>query len=116
MLRNGILIDIFPSVYIVEIIKCGGIILEFSEGFFCHVLEYNPHTEFNTDMFEERDIFKSQGKALLQNLAKWIGLPVYGGNIRKDINQEFKCVIETWMRVNFDDRVKEWFPLKTVIY
>ena len=111
-MRNGIIIDILTSVDIVEIVKCGGIILEIFEGFFCHNLEYNAYKEFVTDMFEKRDLFKSQGKDLLQNLAKKIGLPVYGGNIRKDINEEYKCVTETWMRENFDDRVKEWFPLK----
>ena len=28
------------------------------------------------------------------------------------MNEEYKCVTETWMRENFDDRVKEWCPLK----
>ena len=63
-------------------------------------------------MFEKRDMFKSQGKDLIQNLAKKIRLSVYGGNIRKDINEEYKCVTENWMKENFDDRIKEWFPLK----
>ena len=111
-MRNGIIIDTLTSVDIVEIVKCRGVILQVYEGFFCHNLEYNPYTEFVTDMFEKRDIFKSQGKELLQNLAKKIGLSVYGGNIRKDINEEYKCVTENWMKENFDDRVKEWFPLK----
>ena len=111
-MRNGIIIDTLTSIDIVEIVKCGGVILEVFEGFFCHNLEYNPYTEFVTDMFEKRDLLKSQGKDLLQNLAKKIGLSVYGGNIRKDINEEYKCVTENWMKENFDDRVKEWFPLK----
>ena len=63
-------------------------------------------------MFEKRDVFKPQGKKLLQNPAKKIGLSVYGGNIKNDINEEYKCVTETWMRRNFDNSVKEWFPLK----
>ena len=63
-------------------------------------------------MFEKIDLFISQGKHLLQNLAKKIGLSVYGGKIRKDINEEYKCVTETWMNESLDDRVKEWFPLK----
>ena len=63
-------------------------------------------------MFEKRELFKSQGKDLLQNLAKKIGLSVYVGNIRKDIKKKCKCVTEIWMRENFDDRVGEWFPLK----
>ena len=41
-----------------------------------------------------------------------IGLSVYGGNIRKNLKEEYKCVTENWMKENFDDRVKEWFPLK----
>ena len=111
-MRNGIIIDTLTSVDIVEIVKCGGVIMEVYEGFFCHNLEYNPYTEFVTDMFEKRDLSKSQGKILLQNLAKKIGLSVYGGNIREDINDEYKFVTETWIKENFDDRVEKWFPLK----
>ena len=69
-MRNGIIIDTLTSVDIVEIVKCGGVILHIYEGFFCHNLEFNPYTEFVTDMFQKRDLFKSQGKDLLQNLAK----------------------------------------------
>ena len=63
-------------------------------------------------MFEKRDLFQSQGKDLLQILAKKIGLLVYDGNIRKIINAEHKCVTENWLRENFDDRVKRKFSLK----
>ena len=73
-MRNGIIIDTLTSTDIVEIVKYGCEILEVYEGFFCHNLEFNPYTEFVTDMFQKRDMFKSQGKYLLQNLAKknWI--------------------------------------------
>ena len=111
-MRYGIIIDTLTFVDIVESVECGGVILKIFEWFFSHNLEYNPYTEFVTDMFEERDLFKSQGKDLLQNLAKKIGILVYGGNFRKDTNEEYKCVTEAWMRETFDDRVKEWFPLK----
>ena len=69
-MRNGIIIDTLTSVDIVEIVKCGGEILEIYEGFFRHNLNFNPYTEFVTDMFQKRDMFQSQGKELLQNLAK----------------------------------------------
>ena len=108
-MRNGIIIDTLTSVDIVEIVKCRCVILEVYEGFFCHNLEYNPYTEFVRDMFEKRDMFISQGKELLQNVAKKIGLSVYGGNIRKDINEEYKCVTKNWMKENFDDRLKNGF-------
>ena len=63
-------------------------------------------------MFEKRDLFKLEGKDLIQNPAKKIGLSVYGDDIRKGLNKEYRCVTETWMRENFDDSVKECFPLK----
>ena len=110
--RNGKIKDTLTSVDILEIVKCGGVILEVFERFFCNNLDYNPYSNFVTDMFEKRDLFKSQGKDLLQKLAKKIGLSVYGGNIRKDINEEYKCVTENWMKESFDDRIKEWFPSK----
>ena len=86
--------------------------METFERFLCYNLEFNLYTEFVIDMFEKRYLIKSQGKVLLQNLAKGIGLSVYGDKIRKDINKDYRCVTETWMRESFDDRVKEWFPLK----
>ena len=100
------------SVDNVEIVKFGGIILEVFEGFLCHNLEYNLYIEFVPDMLVKRDLYKPQGKDLHQNLAKKIGFSVYGGIIRKDINEEYKCVTENWMTENFDDRVKVWFSLK----
>ena len=75
-MRNGIIIDTLTSVDIVEIVKCGGIILEVFEGYFCHNLEYNPYTEFVTDWFEKRHFFKSQGKDFFPKLVKKIGLTV----------------------------------------
>ena len=81
-MRIVVILDSLTSVDIVEIVTCGGVILDVLEGFFCHTLEYIPYTEFATDMSEKREIFKSQGKDLLQNLAKKIGLSVYDGNIR----------------------------------
>ena len=61
---------------------------------------------------KKKDLVESQGKDLLQNLAKKIGLSVYGGNFRQYINEEYECFTENWMKENFDDRVKEWLPLK----
>ena len=68
-MRNGLIIDTLTSVDTVGILKCGGVSWEII-GFFCHNLEYKPYTEFVTNMFEKRKLFKPQGKDLLQNLAK----------------------------------------------
>ena len=114
-MRNGTTVDTLTSVDIADIVKSGGIFFEVFEGFFFHYLEYNPYAEFVNDKFEKRDKFKSQGKYLLQNLAKKIGLSVFVGNIRKNIKDEHKYLTETCMRENLDDMVKEKFTLKTVI-
>ena len=111
-MRSGLLLDTLTSVDIFEIVKYVGVILDVFEGLFCHNLEYKTYTEFATDMFEKRDLFQSQGKFFLQNLAKKIGKSVYDGNIRENVNEEYQCISEIWMREKFDDRVKEWFPSK----
>ena len=82
-MRNGVIVYTLTSVDIGEIVKYGGVNLDIYEGFFCYILKNNTYTQFVTDMFDKRDLFKSQGKYLLQNLAKKIGLSVYDGNIRK---------------------------------
>ena len=58
-MRNGTIIGTLTSIDTVKIVKCGAVILEIYEGFFCHNLEYNPYTEMVTDMFKNRDFFKS---------------------------------------------------------
>ena len=68
--RNDIIIATLTSFDFVEIGNCGGNVLDVFEDFFCHNVEYFPYTEFVINMFEKRDFFKSQGKDLLQNLAK----------------------------------------------
>ena len=50
-MRDAVIVDTLTSVDIVEVIKCGGDVLEVFEGFFCQKLEYNPHREFVTDVF-----------------------------------------------------------------
>ena len=40
----------------------------------------------------------------------------YGGCIRCDILDVLRCVSENWMKINFDDRVKEHKPLKNEHY
>ena len=96
---------------LVELVKSGGAILEVFERTFCYSLQCNPYTEFVTHLFEKK-LFESQGKDLFQNLAKKTRLSVHGGNNRKNLNVEYKCVTGTWMRQKLDDSVKKWFTIK----
>ena len=52
-MRNWLIIHTLTSAVIVDLGKCGGVTLEVLEGFFCHNLNYNPHTKIVTDMFEK---------------------------------------------------------------
>ena len=61
-MRNGIIIDTLTRVGIVEIDKCGGIMLEVFEGFVFHNIEYYPYTDFVTDVFEKRVFFSNHKK------------------------------------------------------
>ena len=83
---EGIIIDTLTIVDIVEIVLCGGFILAIYEGLFCNNLGLNPYTELVTDMFEKRVLFKSQGKDLLQDLARKTGLSVYGLDSQRVMN------------------------------
>ena len=65
-----------------------------------------------TETFEKRDFYEAQGKNLLENLAEKKSLSVYGDIFRKTINEEYKCVTESWMEEYVDDRIEYWFPLK----
>ena len=58
-------------------------------------------------MFEKRNLIEAEGKDLLQNPIKKIGLSVHGGNVRKDIKEENYCVTESWMNEVLNDSVKK---------
>ena len=60
----------------------------------------------------KKEISLNHWKRFTSNIAKKIELSVYGGIIRKNINEEYNCVTETWLRKTFDDRVKQKFLLK----
>ena len=45
-------------------------------------------------MVSEQDLYKKQGKDLRQTLAKKLPNSVYGGKIRRDVNDQFNCVTD----------------------
>ena len=111
--RNGVIFDTLISQDIIQVVICGGVLLEVYEGFFWHNMQHIPYTEFVKDMVSKRDLYKKQGKNLLKTLAKKITNSMYGGKIRQDVNDQFRCVTEDWMRHNYDCRAKEWWPMKS---
>ena len=48
----------------------------------------------------------------MKTLSKKINISIYGANIRRNVNDQFICVTEDWIRESFDDRIKEWWPME----
>ena len=65
-------------------------------------------------MTDKRNRYKKENKPLLQTFARKSSMSVYGGCIRSDTEESYKCVTRRWMKSECDDSVKEWFPLKNV--
>ena len=114
--RNGDITQHLTSVDIEEVVRVGGVIKKFYEGFICDNLDYNPFEEYILDMTAKRNEYKKQGKNILQDMCKKISYGTYGGCIRCNIHKILKCVSKNWMETEYDDRVKEYIPLKNGNY
>ena len=114
--RNGHITQHLTSVDIEQIVRIGGIVLEFIEGFICDILDYNPFTEYVHDLIEKRNEYKKQGKNILQLMCKDTVNGGYGSCIRQDITVNYKCVTENWMKTEYDYRVKNYIPLENGNY
>ena len=110
--RNGDITQHLNSVDVEEVGRSGGSIVKILKVFICGKLEFYPFERFIVDMTNERKKFKEENKTLLQALTKKVSNAVYGGCIRKDIEESYKCETQTWMKNEYDDSVVEWFPLK----
>ena len=68
--RNGDITQHLTSVDIEEVVRIGGVIKEFYEGFICDNLDYNPFREYILDMTAKRNEYKKQGENILQDMCK----------------------------------------------
>ena len=51
-------------------------------------------------------------KTLQQTLTQIFSNLVYSGCINKDFEEIYECVTQRWMRIEYDDSVKDWFLFK----
>ena len=110
--RNGDRTQHLTSVNIEVIVRSKGYIVKIPEGFVCDNLEFNPFERFTIDMTNKINKYKEGNKTLLQTLTKNVSNAVYVGCIRKDIEESYKCVTQSWMKNEYDESVIEWFHLK----
>ena len=110
--RNGEITQHLTSVDVEQIVRSGGYIVKVLEANICVNLQFNPFERFILDMTDKRNKYKEGNKTLLQTLTKKVSSAVYGGCIRKDIEEIYKCVTQSWTKNEYDESVAECFALK----
>ena len=99
-----------------RLLRVGGVVKQFIEGFMCDNLDYNPFRELILDMKNKRSEYKKAGLSILQEMCKKLSNGCFGTIIRCDSNETLKCVSENWMMTEYENSVKKRFLLKNGIY
>ena len=111
-LRNGYIVDVLTSVNVQEIVRIGGKVIEVYEGvIYRESFKVSPFREFIKNLFDLRLMYEKNGDEILQEMVKLIMNSIYGQTIRRDIEDEFSCKTEHWMRTEYDERVKDYWKL-----
>ena len=104
--RYGYIIDTLTSVDIHEIVKIGGKVIEIYQGVIhWEKFKISPITKVIEKIFAFGQKDKKEGKELMQGFVKLIMNSSYGVQIRKDINEFYKCKSKDWMQTEYDDNV-----------
>ena len=109
---KGYIIQHLTSVDSTKLVHNGAIIPKFFESFICDNLEFNPFEEFVVDMTVKRNKVKKEKKTYCKHFSKKQTNSVYGYTLGVDIKDGYKYVSNHWMGTEYDERLKEWFPIK----
>ena len=94
-MRNGYIIDTLTSVDIQEIVKIGGRVIQIYEGvIYRENFKISPFRKVIEKMFALRQKYKDEHNDLMQKLVKLILVSLYGVQLRKDIDQSYKCKLD----------------------
>ena len=111
-MRNGYIIDTLTSVDIQEIVKIGGKVVEINEGvIYREFFKISPFRKVMEKIFALRQKYKDDHNDLMQSLVKLVMNSLYGVQIRKDIDQSYKCKSQHWMETEYDDNVLDYWKL-----
>ena len=111
-MRNGYIIDTLTSVDICEIVKTGGIVIQIYEGvIYRENFRISPFRKVIEKLFALRQKYKDEHNDLMQRLVKLIMTSLYGVQIRKDIDQSYKCKSQHWMETENDENVLDYWKL-----
>ena len=97
-MRNGYIINTLTSVDFQENVKLGGKVTEIYEGvIYRKNFKISPFRKVIEKLFALRQKYKDEGNDLMQNLVNLFMNSLYGIQVRRDIDQFFKCETEHWM-------------------
>ena len=115
-MRNGYIFDKLTSVDICEIVQIGVKVIEIYEGvIYRENSEISPFRKVIERLFALRQNYKHENNDLMQlndlSLVKLIMNTLYGIQIRKDIDQSYKCKSQHWMETEHDENVLDYWKL-----
>ena len=111
-MTNGYFIDTLTSVDICEILKIGGKEIEIYEGVsYRENFKISPFRKVIERLFALRHKYKDEHNDLMQGLIILNMNNLYGVQIRKDIDQSYKCKSQHWMETEYDENVLDYWKL-----
>ena len=104
--RNGYISERLTSVDIQEIVKVGGKVIEIYESVIDgENFKISPFRKEIEKLFALRQKYKDEYNDLMQGLVKLIMISLYRVQIRKDIDQSYKCKSQHWMKKENEENV-----------
>ena len=108
-MRNGYIFNTLPSVDIQEIVKIGGKVIEIYEGvIFFENFKVSPFKKVIDKLFELRQKNKDENNDVRQLFVELIMNSLYGGQIRRDIEESYQSKSEMWMMFEYVERVLDY--------
>ena len=116
-MRNGYIIDRITSIDISEFVKSGGIVIEIYEGvIYRKNFMISPTKKVFEKLFALRQKYKDEHNDFIHKLVKIIMKSLYGVQIRRDIDQSYKCKSQHWMETEYNDDVLDYWRLPNGTY
>ena len=116
-MRNGYIIDTLMPVDSCEIVKIGGKVIEIYGGvIYRENLKISLFKKVLDKLFALGQKYKNEHNDLMQKLVKLTMNSIYGVQIRRDINESYKCKSQHWMEAEYDDIVLEYWRLPNGTY
>ena len=111
-MRKGYIIDTLTSVDICEIVKTGARVIEIYEGvIYRENFKISPFRNVIEKLFDLGQKYIDEHNDLMQRFVKLIMNSLFGVQIRKDINQSYKCKSQHWMETEYDENVLDYWRL-----